>query len=173
MAVDQRDELWNAVYDTYYESYFQELLADDLVTLWRNVDEATKVLVALTATGSAVSGWAVWKLGYGQELWVLLSGFVAVIAIVHAALGVPVKLKDWGEVKRNFTSLRVNLETFRHRISVNHEFPIDEFWDLYEKRRQEYGDAMQRIENDLFRTDRRAERVQDKLNIRVASITVT
>ncbi len=168
MTVDPRDELWEAVYDTYYESYFQELLADDLVTVWRNIDEATKVLVALTASGSVASGWAVWKLGSGELLWAILSGFVAVVAIVHASLGVPAKLKDWSEVKHVFTSLRVSLETFRHEMSVNPEFPTDEFWESYAAHRAVYADGMLRIQNDVFRTSRRAAKVQRRLNERLA-----
>ena len=58
MALDARDEVWNAAYDTYYSTYFEEMVCDVLLDRWQWLDEVTKVLVALTATGSAVTGWA-------------------------------------------------------------------------------------------------------------------
>lgn len=172
MPVDQRDQLWESTYDTYYEAYFQELFADDLVTVWRNIDESTKVIVAITATGSVVSGWALWQAKAGQIVWVIIAGFVAVVAIVHATLGVPAKLKDWGEVKHIFTALRIDLETFRHQMLIDPEFPLDEYKHKFKEYRDRYRDGMQRIQNDIFRTLRRANNIQSSLNERLADLII-
>ena len=127
MAFDPRDELWNATYDTLYFTYYNEILCDTLVRRWQITDDLTKVLVALTASGSAISGWALWSDQRFQFLWVGIAGFAALLSIVHSALGVPSRLKDWGDSKRRFASLRIELETFQYRMRVNPEFSTEEF----------------------------------------------
>ena len=172
MPVDQREQLWEAVYDTYYEAYFQELFADDLVTIWRKIDEITKVCVAITATSSVVSGWVLWQTPTGYITWVVIAGIVAVLSIVHATLGVPAKLKDWGEVKQIYTALRVDLETLRHQMKIDTEFQLDEFKQKFINYRDRYRDGMQRIQNDMFRTLRRANKIQSSLNERLADLII-
>ncbi len=84
MTVDPRDELWRAAFDTYYDSYYEELLADRLINVWRRVDEVTRILAALTASTSAVTGWALWAQQYSRNVWAVLAGFAAVLTILHA-----------------------------------------------------------------------------------------
>jgi hypothetical protein len=54
MDFDPRDELWNAAFNTYYDAYYEEIAADKMISRWQILDELTKVLVALTASGSAM-----------------------------------------------------------------------------------------------------------------------
>ena len=61
MEHDARDVLWNRAFDTYYDSLFEETVADWIVDRWQIADDVTKVLVALTALGSGISGWALWN----------------------------------------------------------------------------------------------------------------
>lgn len=61
MVFDPRDKLWEATYKTYFESFNMEIAAQNLIDRWQIVDELTKVLVALTASGSAVAGWTMWN----------------------------------------------------------------------------------------------------------------
>lgn len=154
MIVDPRDQLWNAVYDTYYECYWREFVSDKVVNGWEIADLITKVLVAMTASGSAVAGWQLWNQPGFQELWAVLAGFAALVAIVHAALSIPRRLADWGEVKRIFASLRVDLETLRHRMEIDPEFSVEEFTQLYVEYRQRYKDGIQLIKNDILFTRR-------------------
>lgn len=60
MTLDQRDEIWTAAFYTYYDAYYEEICADRLTNRWQKLDEMTKVLVAFTASTSAVTGWALW-----------------------------------------------------------------------------------------------------------------
>ena len=61
MDTDPRDTLWTSAFDTYYDVYYEELVADEVNNRWQILDEVTKVLVALTASGSAISGWILWN----------------------------------------------------------------------------------------------------------------
>jgi len=172
MAVDPRDEIWNAVFETYYDSYYEEVTADALVNRWQWVDEITKVLVALTASGSAISGWALWSDPNFRLVWTGLAGFAAILSIVHTALGVPARLRDWGEVKRYFASLRIDIETCRYKMKVNSEFPIGEFIDSLTEFRQRYGEGVQRFRNDIALSKRLQLRTQNELNDRLGDAVI-
>lgn len=143
MTVDPRDELWEATFKTYYDAYYIELLEDALIARWQVVDEVTKVLVALTAGGSAVSGWALWTQPHFKTIWAILAGIAALLAIVHSALAVPGRISDHAEAKRRFASLRIGLETFCYRMRVAPEFPVPEFMEELAQHRRVFSDAVQ------------------------------
>lgn len=163
MSHDPRDVIWNRSFETYYELYFYEELADRLIDRWMATDEVTKVLVALTATGSAVSGWALWQDADWKLAWVLLAGVATVFSIVHAALAVPGKIKDWEDFKRAAVTLRMRAETFRHRMEISPTFDIPTFTTEYEQTRKEYGELIQRQRNDILKT--RALRLKTQLDL--------
>lgn len=169
MTFDPRDQIWEAIFETYYNSYYEELLADELINRWQLADEVTKVLVALTASGSAVSGWALWSEAEFKVVWAFLAGIGAVLAIVHTALGVPSRLKDWSDIKQWFATLRIDLETFRYRMQVDPQFPIKEFADELVELRKRYGQGIQRLKNDILMTRHLRDRVQDQLNERLGT----
>ena len=113
MAADPRDALWDATFRAYYDVYYSEILANKLIARWQIADDFTKVLVALTASASAVAGWALWQQPEFKTIWTVLAGLSAVLALTHAVLAVPRRLKDWVETRSHFLSLRIDLETLR------------------------------------------------------------
>lgn len=170
MDADPRDELWKVSFETYYDAYFQELVADALINRWQRVDEVTRMLVALTASGSAVSGWALWTNAHFRVVWALLAGAAAVLAVGHATLGVLGRLKDQGEMKRRFSGLRTDLETFRYRMRVSRDFSVAEFSAEFAEFRRRYSDAVQLLKNDLLPTRTLEIRLQDALNERLRDL---
>ena len=97
-----------------------------------------------------------------------LAGLGAILAIVHVALRVPDRMKIWGEIKRVFTMLRIDLETFTYRMGVDREFDVDTFQEQFELYRKQYATAMDRLDNDILLTRRLRAKAQDQLNARVA-----
>jgi hypothetical protein len=171
MALDPRDSLWDATFDTYYDAYYEEIAADALINRWQLLDEVAKVVVALTASGSAVAGWALWNDPAFRTFWVVLAGLGAILAIVHATLGVPGRLKTWGEIKRAFVTLRIDLETFRYRMEADPAFDVGTFQQQFEQYRKRYTEAMQQLQNDILLTSRLENAAQDDLNARVKDKT--
>ena len=168
MAFDARDEIWNAAYDTYYSTYYEEKVCDVLLDRWQWLDEVTKILVALTATGSAVAGWALWQDPNFKWIWTSIASTGAVLAIVHTALDVAGRLKGHGDNRRLFASLRIDLETFRYRMQANNQFPVEEFTNELVELRERYGQAIDRGRNDIMLTDSLRQSVQDELDERIA-----
>jgi hypothetical protein len=70
----RRDRLWEAVFETYYDAYYEEILSGDLIDRWQSFDEFAKIVIALTASGSAVSGWALWTQPGFRAVWAVLAG---------------------------------------------------------------------------------------------------
>lgn len=167
MAADPRDELWEACFETYYDCFFQELLADGLINKWQRLDESTKILVALTASGSAVSGWALWTEPHFRVLWAVVAGVTAILSIGHPTLNVPGRLKDQGDLKRRFAAIRTDLETFRYRMRVNPVFSLVDFLADFADLRRRYSDTVQLIKNDILDTRRFEYRVQDRLDLQL------
>jgi hypothetical protein len=167
MPVDGRDEIWKAIHETYYDCYYEEIAADALVGRWQWVDEITKNVVALTATGSAVAGWTLWTAPGWRLTWTFLAGMAAVLSIVHSTLGVPGRLADWGEIGRSFATLRIDLETCRYQMKVNPHFPINEFTASLTEFRKRFGEAVQRLKGDIALSKRLQRRAQAELNERL------
>lgn len=169
MAIDPRDELWNVAFETWYLAAYNELVSGQVVRRWQIFDDATKVLVALTASGSAVSGWALWNDPDYKNIWLVLAGIGAVLSILSSALGVPSRLKDWGDLKRDFSMLEIELGTFRSRMRINPEFDVEQFTKEYVEFRRRYGEVAQRLKNDLLATKKLSMRCQAILDEHVGS----
>jgi hypothetical protein len=95
---------------------------------------------------------------------VLLAGTAAVLSIIHAAMGVADRLKDAGELRRAFATLRIDIETCRYRMRINPEFPVDEFTQQYVDYQKRFGDCDQRINDDILRTESLKTQVQDEVD---------
>jgi len=169
VPVDPRDELWGASFETFYYCAYGEAIADKLIDRWQTIDEVTRVLVAITASSSAVSGWALWQKPQFQTPWLVISGVAAVLAIVHATLGVPGRIKDHAEDKRRFLGLRDELATFRYEMKIEPNFDLAEFSQRFLDFRKRYSDADQLVKNDAILTNKMAKQTQAELNHRLSS----
>jgi hypothetical protein len=168
MTFDARDEIWKAAYETYYAIYFEEMVSDELISTWQIVDEITKVAVAITATGSAVAGWALWDNLDFKWIWTGIAAASALLSIVHSAFAVQGRLKAHGDNRRFFSALRIDIETFRYRMQVNPDFPIDAYTKELVELRKRYGLAIDRIREDILLTSAVRTKVQGELNERIA-----
>ena len=153
MAVNSQDQIWEATYDTYYDCYYQEIVADGLVRMWQVIDTVTKVLVALTVSGSAVAGWALWSEPGYKDIWAIIAGLVSILTIVHSTLGVPSRLAEWGEIKSLFAGLRINLETQKLKMTINPQFSTDEIAEEFLKIREAYSEGRRSMPNLLQNAD--------------------
>ncbi|WP_282079588.1 hypothetical protein [Aquimarina algiphila] len=170
MDFDSRDVIWEKIFEVYYDSYWMEIVSDNVIRFWQKTDDITKVLVALTASGSAVSGWTLWNQQGVKYIWAILAGISAVLSITHAALGVAGKVRDWTEIKRQFTTLRIELESTRDLMEINPDFSIEDFENHYKKYKKRYGELFSSVQNDIILSQERKVKCQDELNIRLGLV---
>ncbi|MHC4789771.1 MAG: hypothetical protein ACYS8K_11325 [Planctomycetota bacterium] len=131
-----------------------------MLNRWQRLDELAKVLVALTATGSAVAGWTLWQQGSFRVAWAALAGFAAALSIVHTALGVASRASDWGRLKQYFVSLRLDLEGFATRMAIEEGLPPEEWYRQLMMYRERYKQGVEIVRNDLMYTSRLGQKIQ-------------
>jgi len=174
MADSSRDEIWKAAYYTLYDSGYNEIFSDNIMGKWQHFDDLTKVLAAITATGSsAAAGLAIWSADGFKQVWVVLAALGVILSITSAALRAPERLKAWANSKQEFGALYVELETFMFRMRINREFSVDEFGREFEIYRKRYGEAKQRIPTDKLATEKLATLSQQALNSRIERSTLS
>jgi hypothetical protein len=139
MPYDPRDQLWEGSFETLYHVFYEEYITWGLINQWQKIDEITKVVVALTASGSAVAGWTLWNEPYFKTIWASIAGFAAVLSIIHTALRVPERIKEHGEAKLQLINLRIDLETFRYRMCIDPNFSIESFTQEFVEYRKRYA----------------------------------
>ncbi len=74
VSLGNREEVWSSAWNAYYDAYYYEIMISSLGQRWELLDTISKVLIALTASGSAIAGWELWgKDGY-KVIWLALAG---------------------------------------------------------------------------------------------------
>ena len=162
MSLASTDLFWKPTFHTLYEAYYQELASEALMARWQRIDITTSSLVTATAAGSAITGWSLWNEPSWQYLWAFIAGSAAVLSILHRTMAVPDRLKEQEELRRMFSELRVDLETFRHQLIIGIE--LNDANTRYEKLRKRLAQHIGRASPDIGFTVRLRNRIQDQLD---------
>lgn len=162
-----RNQLWNSSWDTYYESYYYELAISHVVSRWKIFDLVTKIVVALTATGSAIAGWSLWNVAGFKEIWIFIAGAAAILSILHAVIQVQSILATNAELRTSFSSMRLSLESFRQQLGIIPDFDVTEKNTEYQALRQKYEELATKYDGDLLLTKKLANNVQSDLNTKL------
>ncbi len=160
----QKDQLWQISSETFYRCCYTELVVRRLSRKWLIIDELARVMITLTAAGSAVSGWTLWNNPQFKILWSIIAGFSAVLAILHSSLKVSERLKELNNTQQYFTGLGIDLETFRYKMKLNPNFSTEEFNQDFLTLRKRYSEGSQRAPDDILLTKRLKNNVQLELN---------
>ena len=160
----ERDQIWYTAWKIYYDVYFQEILSEKIVLRWQRFDDISKLLIALTASTSALSGWALWNEPGFKIIWAVLAGFGAILAITHKSLNVSSKLADWGSSRSNFSSLRIDYEKFQNRMKFNPDFSVTDFSEKNGYLHNRFKELYQNIKIDGFLTNKLKNIVQKELD---------
>jgi hypothetical protein len=164
MATDPRDTLWKYSFDTYYDAYFEELLADSLIKRWMRIDFGVKIIVALTASGSAVAGLTLWNEPGLKAVWAAISLIAAVGSIFHTTVQAANLIKEHTKSNADFASLRNGLEDFRRDLNIHPQFDVDSKNAEFDKLRKKYDECSRNTPRDWTVTDRFRIRIKNILN---------
>lgn len=149
-------------FETFYDSYFQELASEALISKWQVIDKTTAFLVAATASGSALAGWALWNAPGWKMGWAAMAGIATVASIGHGVMGVPERVKTQAEVRRGFSKLRVDVETYRQRVKGGLE--DGQVRQQYDELRERFGKLLSETPPDLIFGRRLRLKIQDELD---------
>src|SRR5262249_28622847 len=159
---------WEPLFKTYYETYFQELASEALVLRWQKFDIVTGILVAATATSSAVAGWTLWTNPGWAVIWAIIAGTASLASIIHGSMTVPTRIKDQGTARISLSQLRIQLETCLNQIIVDAKKGVStDLKNEYDSLRTKYAECIRGIGPDFAFTEKLRIKVQKNLNDRL------
>lgn len=104
------EPLWKEIFDKYYDVSYQELLVDRLVSRWAHIDIFFRFLIAATASGSAISGWAVWSNPELKIVWSVISSIAALSSLLYGVIPISQLIKEGTKSHSEFNALRVQFD---------------------------------------------------------------
>ena len=166
---DPRDILWDESFRLFYDAYYEQLRAEKLLRKWYWTDLWSRLVVAVSASGSAIAAWAVWGMAGFNIVWAVVAGVAALLSVIHTVLNVSNRLKELSESRAAFLLIRTDSESLRRRMRLNPTFPVTKYTASVERLGRMYAEAESNLPVDLFRTRRLENRVQEELNALIAS----
>jgi len=164
MAIDPRDAIWNEAHQLLYNTSYTEELEAALLARWTWLDSVTKIAVAISSGGAALTGLVFWKNADYTFLWPLFTSGSALLAILSKELSVAKRLKIHATAVTELTALTNDIGSLIIRMKINTEFPIAEYekklLGLHGRYRVELGD----FPYDMLLTEHLRAKTQRKLN---------
>jgi len=161
---DQRTEIWNSTWRSLYETFYQELLSERLVLRWKRFDDFSKLLIAFTASGSAISGWTLWNKDEYKFIWLIFAGAGAILSIISKTLDVSIRINDWSDSRSIYSLLRIKYQILFDEMKFKPDFLIDETIEKLNNLKLEYAEVYKKNTVDAFLTNRLKYSVQNELN---------
>lgn len=115
----QADPIWREMFDKYYDVFYQEMLLDRLVNRWLHLDIFFRLIVAVSASGSAISGWAIWSQPDGKVVWIIISSIAALVAVIYGTIPINQLIKDGNTSHSEFSRLRTKFEQLIMRFKMD------------------------------------------------------
>jgi hypothetical protein len=88
-----------------------------------------------------------------------------VLTILNGVLAVPTKIKEEEKRRQHFSALRVDLETFRHDLTLRYE--AKDAGKDFEKLRERLSSGVSATPPDLVFTKSARRKVQEQVNIKL------
>ena len=149
-----RAKLRSDAYDKWYDSYFNENVANRLVSRWQAFNDPAKVIIAVTASGSVIAGWTLWSQPGFKTVWIALAGTGALLSVISSSLTVSERIKDWASTRAESSAIRVQVEILKTEMDLKPDFDVDQTQKSLENIRLRYSDAVERMRNDFLHTSK-------------------
>lgn len=160
----KRDELWDKTWNTFYDVSYYVILFGIISKRWQKFDFYTRLLVAITASSSAVAGWALWNDANFKIFWVLLAGFASFISIVHTVASTQEKVTHYTKLNNSMNLLQIEYESFLNEMEIYPEFVVDDFFKKHQSLREEYKKILSSNVSDFLTTEKLKNEAQTILN---------
>jgi len=155
------DLYWDSTYRILYDTWMQELISEELANFWGRFNAISSILIAATATGSAIAGWTLFNTTAGKVIWGVLSGVAALFSLLDSTLGVPARVKEQSDTRTMFLELRLKLE---HFCSSLPRIDVTKAEQEYDSLSKQHEDARMKAKGDVIWTKRWQSKTQLQLN---------
>ncbi len=170
MNEDAKDLIWQYTYELYFDCYFEELLMYYLSGRWIKIDIVVRILMALTASGSTISGWALWQNPNFKPIWAIIAGITALLAIIYVTLNVTEKVKLYTQAFKDFLQLRHKLQQLRNDLAIDPNFSIEDMNTKLKAYGEIYASVCSQSAYDIFNTKKLKKNTQKEIVHKLSDI---
>jgi hypothetical protein len=171
MEKDRRDIIWNDVYELYYDTYYNELLALTLSNKWSFIDLMLKIVTALAAVLSTVLGLLLWNDPVGKFAWLTSSSVVVILIITYIVINISGKIKRHMKSNKEFFGLRYAIESLRDDIDNEQDFDIDTNVNQIKIYANTFNDICKHTPLDSLEKNSMFKAVQKEVDNRLSGLT--
>jgi hypothetical protein len=116
LILPDKKNFLNSLFTVWYNTSYGEATAKHALTSWGRVSTAIKLLVGITASGSAIAALSFWK--EQQMYWMVLVGTAAIASWIDSGLSPATRIKNWSSAKTGFAVIRNSLEILRTKMNL-------------------------------------------------------
>jgi hypothetical protein len=154
MTIDPRDVIWDEAQELLYHVSYAEALVTALLARWMWLDTISKIVVAISSAGAALTGLVFWKNSDYTFLWPMFTSASTLLAIISSQLDVADKLRRHSTSTVELRNLSMEIGSLLVRMKINDGFAIAEFEDQLLELRRKYGLETGKFLHDLLLTRR-------------------
>jgi hypothetical protein len=162
--IEAWNQIWADVHSRRYDCLYEELLAEKLLNKFTPIDVSCRILIACTASGSTIAGWALWEEEGFKKYWLAIAGAAAVISIVHTVVGISDSVRQISDLHASFRSLRLKFDAMITRMKICQHESLASYKSEFAGLLEEYGNVGSRKKPCILITDNLEETVQKQLN---------
>jgi len=157
MVQEDHMALWRKVFKLTFDAWYAEMLLAAWLGTWLHVDSFVALGTAVTASGSAIAGWALWNESGWREVWVALAGATALASIVHTKLGIGSRLDALQRSRSDFLDVRSDAKTLLDRMDLG--MPTDKASEIYFALQERYKKAEKEFQSGLLEPSKEHKQV--------------
>jgi hypothetical protein len=154
MTIDPRDVIWDEAQELLYHVSYAEALVTALLARWMWLDTISKIVVAISSAGAALTGLVFWKNSDYTFLWPMFTSASTLLAIISSQLDVADKLRRHSTSTAELSKLSMEIGSLIVRMKINDCFSVEEFVELLLELRGKYGSETSRFLHDVLLTRR-------------------
>ena len=147
----ERSKYWRDAFFFFTQAYYYELLASLLSRRWEKWGSWISFVIAITASGSAISGWAVWHQNrLGTIAWAVFVGMASLLSIAQDKLNVQAHINKQRLLRKRFAQIRGALQILLSDIESGQDLARIEA--VFKTQREKYFDLTASVDSDMFET---------------------
>lgn len=166
--------LWDKVFEVYYDSFYEEMIAEALIKKWSVFDSMSKFLALITASGSTIAGISLWNDPEYKIIWVIISVLAALVVAANLSMKVAENLKHQMNTEKEFRDLRIAVETLRMKMEIENintgTCDSSNNYDQLMEYKNKYRELSCGIENDILKSKKFGYKIQKELDDRLEDI---
>ena len=114
------------IYDSYRTALMNQKYYRYKISRTQTVNLTFEILIAVGATGSGVSAWALWKNEIGGDVWLVIAAVSALLAIAKPIVQLSKKVEKYSKLYSGYTDICFKLKDLKESIEYNRVLVLED-----------------------------------------------